>query len=66
MRTILFGIFAIGICISPVMAANDIILEYAAGIGSEHLPLTSRWGGPVLEDGSHFKEHAIRASYDLN
>jgi hypothetical protein len=48
------------------LASNELIVEYATGIASEHMPLSSRWGGPVLEDGSYYKEHAVRASYGFN
>jgi len=47
-------------------ASDDLILEYATGIASEHLPLTLKWSGPVTGDGSYYKEHAVRASYDIN
>jgi hypothetical protein len=59
-------IIAIIFAIVSSAFAHQITFEAATGVGSLHMPFSSKWEGRVTDGGLFFKEYAIRGSYKID
>lgn len=62
-RVFTISVFTVLISISAANGGDYIVIESAAGVGSEVFPFSSKWRGNVGSDGLYFKEYASRISY---
>ena len=66
MRAFTISVFTVLISISAANGGDYIIIESAAGVGSEVMPFSSEWNGHVSSNGVSFREFAVKTTYVIS